>query len=159
MLTFYLIHINVACACFIGRGRPPKSSYPVAPAELDQDDDSPPKAKRKSRPPRRHKPDEDATGAQLDSGLPDEMMGDGHPKNILLSALDPSGLPTVENIQKYFSSRGRGISPTKKICFIHSSHTLTAFNKLFIPYLLKLSHILFIYNSFGTNILDLWCTN
>lgn len=127
--SFYIILYKnkLHLISLLERGRPPKSSYMDAPLEpsgsssisgdFDLNPDSPPKAKRKSRPPRRHKPDQDLSDtfttneemAAANHSLPTDAMG-----NVTLSSLDPSGLPTVENIHKYFSTRGRG----EKIEFI-----------------------------------------
>lgn len=101
----------------LGRGRPPKNSHNETHtsnfvAENQEFDignpDSPPKAKRKSRPPRRHKPDEDLI--QSSGHASTEQYAETYQTeefNVTLSSLDPSGLPTVENIHKFFS-RGRG---------------------------------------------------
>ncbi|XP_065673798.1 zinc finger and BTB domain-containing protein 24 [Hydra vulgaris] len=94
-----------------GRGRPPGKSYlhfetnkdkitaVDSMQEMEEGGSMPPKAKRKSRPPRRHNPDPSPHSSNLTQQ-----------ESVMLSTIDDvSGLPTVENIHKFFSlSKGRG---------------------------------------------------
>lgn len=91
----------------VGRGRPPKSSYGVTSssttaADGEVNEDSPPKAKRKSRPPRRHKPDEDLSEVPINMTMEEETFS--VPFQTLETGTGEGGVPTVENIQKLFST-------------------------------------------------------
>ena len=77
---------------------------------MEDDGSLPPKAKRKSRPPRRHNPDPSSHSNLINT----------QQEPVMLSTIDDvSGLPTVENIHKFFSlSRGVLIHNFKKYVFL-----------------------------------------